>query len=383
MLDFATLFRMAIQLLAVTGITYYQHLKQDKISCEVHGTCPQNEDFGVAQVIDANHIAETEKILQDMIFYFKRLRADPMTTITMHEILDGCKNQDANCAFWAIVGECDKAPGYMRTNCAPVCQSCDQLLMEMRCPIDPSAERKNSWGPGDLNDFFLNVTTLRENEKYKPHVLSLPANIKEGTLQNISSTNGPWLIYFDNFLSHKEADRLIYLGNKLGFKPSFDGMEEYSKQKDTFTSIWFNNLSSQDSIVKRIMIRILHLTNIPLENGEKIQILRYEKGQAHKLHHDYLYYQAQRQPGVRILAITLFLSDVEEGGETFFPKLDIHVQPKKGRVLIWPLVLNENPNEKDENLWYGTATVKEGVKYAANIFIHQRNFRGPNKNNCH
>jgi len=70
----------------------------------------------VAQIIDANHVVETEQILGDMVAYFKGLRSDPTTTVMMHEILDDCKNQDANCAFWAIVGECEKAPGYMKVS---------------------------------------------------------------------------------------------------------------------------------------------------------------------------------------------------------------------------------------------------------------------------
>eukprot|EP00546_Thalassionema_frauenfeldii_P019020 CAMPEP_0178904842 /NCGR_PEP_ID=MMETSP0786-20121207/5920_1 /TAXON_ID=186022 /ORGANISM="Thalassionema frauenfeldii, Strain CCMP 1798" /LENGTH=331 /DNA_ID=CAMNT_0020576335 /DNA_START=198 /DNA_END=1193 /DNA_ORIENTATION=- len=327
------MFRMIVQLLVITGVIYYQHRRQERISCEVHGTCSRNEDFGEEQVIDANHISETEQIIRDMVSYFKRLRSDPTTSVMMHEILDGCKNQDANCAFWAIVGECDKAPGYMHTHCAPVCQSCDQLSMEMRCPMDPNAERKNCWGPGNLNDFFLNLTSSPENKKYKPKILSQPSNIKKKVSESDISINEPWVIYLDTFLSHKEADRLVSIANKVGFKPSVDGMEENSKQKNAFTSTWINDLSSQDSTVKKIISRIFHLTNIPIANAERFQIMKYEKGQAHQLHHDFIYYQAQRQPGVRILAIFLFLSDVE-GGETFFPKLNISVQAKKGRGVL-------------------------------------------------
>ncbi len=38
----------------------------------------------------------------------------------------------------------------------------------------------------------------------------------------------------------------------------------------------------------------------------------------------------------RIFGVIIYLNDVEEGGETEFPELNIKIKPKKGRVLIFP-----------------------------------------------
>lgn len=38
----------------------------------------------------------------------------------------------------------------------------------------------------------------------------------------------------------------------------------------------------------------------------------------------------------RILAVIIYLNDVEVGGETNFPDLDYSIKPKKGRILIFP-----------------------------------------------
>ena len=40
--------------------------------------------------------------------------------------------------------------------------------------------------------------------------------------------------------------------------------------------------------------------------------------------------------------------DVEEGGETAFPSLNIAVRPKKGRALLWPSTLDAAPEEIDD-----------------------------------
>jgi hypothetical protein len=36
------------------------------------------------------------------------------------------------------------------------------------------------------------------------------------------------------------------------------------------------------------------------------------------------------------MAFTIYLNDVEEGGETEFLYQSIRVKPKKGRIVIWP-----------------------------------------------
>jgi hypothetical protein len=69
--------------------------------------------------------------------------------------------------------------------------------------------------------------------------------------------------------------------------------------------------------------------NIPPENSEDLQILKYEVGQFYNTHHDYIPHQKDRQCGPRILTFFLYLSDVEAGGGTDFPDLGITVNPKR------------------------------------------------------
>lgn len=48
-----------------------------------------------------------------------------------------------------------------------------------------------------------------------------------------------------------------------------------------------------------------------------------------------------------MLTLFLYLNDVEEGGGTHFPLLDITVQPKKGSALLWPSVVDADVEQKD------------------------------------
>jgi hypothetical protein len=86
--------------------------------------------------------------------------------------------------------------------------------------------------------------------------------------------------------------------------------------------------------------------------------------------------------GVRILTMFLYLNDVEEGGETRFSNMDINVAPKRGRAVLWPSVLNEAPNVRDDRTEHEALTVTKGVKYGANAWVHQRDYKTPHHANC-
>lgn len=71
--------------------------------------------------------------------------------------------------------------------------------------------------------------------------------------------------------------------------------------------------------------------------------MQYEVGQYYRSHHDYIRHQRERHCGPRILTFFLYLTDVEEGGATRLNDLGIDVEPKVGRALLWPSVMNYDP----------------------------------------
>jgi prolyl 4-hydroxylase len=92
-------------------------------------------------------------------------------------------------------------------------------------------------------------------------------------------------------------------------------------------------------------------------------------------HHDYIEFHLDRFQGPRIITVFLYLNDVEEGGGTHFTRLGITVQPKRGRVVIWPSVFDHDPDKKDSRTMHEAQPVKKGIKYGANAWIHARPFK--------
>lgn len=135
-------------------------------------------------------------------------------------------------------------------------------------------------------------------------------------------------------------------------------------------------------------------------------------GQYYRTHHDFGQSQIKLACGPRILTFFLYLSgtfniyiislsslflcvsylcffyqyflssDVEEGGETNFPRLDIAVKPKRGRAVLWPSVMDDDLNKQDARTHHEAKPVIKGLKLAANAWIHLYNFHVPNHWGC-
>lgn len=63
---------------------------------------------------------------------------------------------------------------------------------------------------------------------------------------------------------------------------------------------------------------------------ESPAILKYVPGEFYVPHYDY------SRVSPRIFSSLLYLNDVDEGGETFFNHFDIKIQPRAGRLVIFP-----------------------------------------------
>jgi prolyl 4-hydroxylase len=250
------------------------------------------------------------------------------------------------------------------------------LHIEARCPLDPEAV--DALQPGDVNRLFQKIAYSPEYQQYEPVVVSKPPE-------------GPWMLMFENALSEAEAERLIELGGIQGYERSADvGIEKtdgtHEKKVNngrTSTNAWCIGECMDDPVAQTVMARIENITGIPEPNSENLQLLRYEEDQFYQVHSDYIPYHTERPCGVRILTFYMYLNDVEEGGGTNFPNANnVTVTPKRGRAVLWPSVLDEDPHRKDYRTNHQALPVIKGVKYGANAWIHQRDFKAANTMGC-
>jgi prolyl 4-hydroxylase len=111
--------------------------------------------------------------------------------------------------------------------------------------------------------------------------------------------------------------------------------------------------------------------NIPIEHGEGLQVLNYQIGQEYKAHFDFFSSPTVKNP--RISTLVMYLNDVEQGGETYFPKLNLSVSPKKGMAVYFEYFY-DNQDLNDLTL-HGGAPVIAGDKWAATQWMRRKVYR--------
>jgi hypothetical protein len=285
---------------------------------------------------------------------------------------DNCADKHENCKQYVERGECSINPGWMVVNCPVGCNGCHLREASVRCHMSTlNMSSAPALVAGDLNNIFQRLSS---------------DSLGYGEVKILSTR--PWIATIDNFLTPTETSALINSvsgwqrsGNKdiTNSQGKFMNLESHYRTSD---SAWCKDSCDSNPDVKNIVKKIQSLTNIPSNNYEAFQVLKYETGQLYKIHHDSSFSQSKLVCGTRVLTVFLYLSDVEEGGETKFPLLGIEVKPKQGRALIWPGVLNEHPAMIDSRTIHEALPVVKGVKYAANTWIHMYDFKTPNKWGC-
>eukprot|EP01083_Nonionella_stella_P016195 45293_1 len=298
---------------------------------------------------------------------------------------EDCQDKLKECKYWKNAGECLRHPGYMVINCARTCKYCHlQSNYALRCPMNEEYMRQTRVlpKPGDLNQMFENIVShynMHKNQTEDDGVI-------EWDLEILS--HDPWILRFDNFFTEDEANGIIEAAGKferstdVGQKDETGHFAKVTSTSRTSKNAWCHERCWNHPMVQKVMTRVENLLNISNDNSEHLQILEYKKGQYYKTHHDYIPNQLKMSCGPRILTWFMYLSDVEEGGGTYFPRLKLLNPPKLGRVVFWPSVLDTDASVIDRRTYHEAQAVVKGVKYGANAWYHLYNFQEPNLWTC-
>lgn len=214
-----------------------------------------------------------------------------------------------------------------------------------------------------------NWTVVLETLSLTPLVISVQGFLSEDECIHIREVAEPSMQYSGVVLHDADEGR-----------PASD----FRTSKTTF-------LSAVDDTLLDIDYRTASLTRIPRRHQESVQVLRYGQTEYYTAHHDFfdpaLY---QKDPNTlrlighgrrnRLATVFWYLSDVEEGGHTVFPRFNggreknfndcetgLLVKPEMGKVIIF-YSLNFD-GSRDQNSLHGACPVKDGIKWAANKWI--------------
>lgn len=276
------------------------------------------------------------------------------------------------CPNYAGNGECERNPGWMIVNCASSCSACHLRDPKVRCNRSHlNISTEPIYRPGDMNDMFSSI--VRDFPQYTPTVIS----------------TSPWVVEFHDFIADEEIYAILdSVHNNWERSTDTGKMNEFGETGRTLSTsrtsnnAWCRRECEENELVQNVMKKIEQVTRIPKTHFESFQILRYEVGQYYRTHNDMGPRQVQLSCGPRILTFFLYLSDVQEGGETVFPNLNIAVKPKKGNAILWPSTMNDNLEQQDPRTNHEARPVVRGIKYGANAWIHLYDFEKSNLWGC-
>lgn len=194
----------------------------------------------------------------------------------------------------------------------------------------------------------------------------------------------PRIFLFHHFLSEDECTALVDVARprmtRSGVSNAVTGAGETS---DIRTSSGMFFARGEIPAVRAVEKRIAMWTMLPDGNGEGIQVLHYEKTQKYDPHHDYFSFKgADDNGGNRMATVLMYLTDVEEGGETVFPKVPpppgqvaspcgskgLSVKPRRGSaVVFWSI---RPDGTFDAKSLHGSCPVIKGEKWSATKWIH-------------
>ncbi|CAN6450728.1 unnamed protein product [Victoria cruziana] len=154
----------------------------------------------------------------------------------------------------------------------------------------------------------------------------------------------------------------------------------------TSSGTFISAAEDKTGILALIEQKIAKATMLPREHGEAFNVLRYEIGQKYDSHYD-VFNPAEYGPqkSQRMASFLLYLSDVEEGGETMFPFEDsknidigydykkcigLKVKPRQGDALLFYSLF---PNGTiDVTSLHGSCPVIRGEKWVATKWIRDQ-----------
>jgi len=213
----------------------------------------------------------------------------------------------------------------------------------------------------------------------EPDLLDSPGSVVvDGhEIKIVMAMRNPRVVVFGGLMTDAECDELVALARQRLARSetvvTSTGASEVNVAR-TSEGMFFGR--GENPVCQRIESRIAKLLNWPLDNGEGLQILRYQPGAEYKPHYDYFDPSQPGTPsilkrgGQRVGTLVVYLNSPTRGGATTFPDVHLEVAPVKGNAVFFSY---DRPHPMTRTL-HGGAPVLEGEKWVATKWMREGKF---------
>ncbi|KAK2900592.1 hypothetical protein Q8A67_008707 [Cirrhinus molitorella] len=178
--------------------------------------------------------------------------------------------------------------------------------------------------------------------------------------------DNPQIIRYHDIISDREIEILKNISRPLLSRSKTQGgVSKIRTSQGVF-------LEEDYPVVARVSQRIADVTGLSMDSVQDFFVQNYGIGGRYEPHYD----GCDDENG-RIATFLIYMSDVEKGGATVFPKVGVALKPIKGSAVFW-YNLHKN-GQVDLYTEHAGCPVFRGNKWVANKWIHEygQEFRRP------
>ncbi|XP_054155000.1 prolyl 4-hydroxylase subunit alpha-1-like [Oppia nitens] len=149
----------------------------------------------------------------------------------------------------------------------------------------------------------------------------------------------PEIVVFHDIISDREINLMKQLASRqMARTMIFTGSKGRVSRERLADGSWLEDMDHE--VVDRISRRIGALTGVSMYAAAPYNVIKYRVGGYYINHYDVSVFRpvTVEQYGLpydHIATWITYLSDVQAGGATVFPRLDVRVEPRKGSAVFW------------------------------------------------
>ncbi|XP_050100232.1 prolyl 4-hydroxylase subunit alpha-2-like [Anopheles aquasalis] len=186
----------------------------------------------------------------------------------------------------------------------------------------------------------------------------------------------PFIVVYHEIISNSEITNVLEAAHPRLNRALVFAANQYTVTKfRTSTNAWLN-VDMFYTHLRPIVQRVEDMTGLTKRSYDQLQIGNYGVGGHYSTHHDYDVPADGQEAfpslgkGNRVATVMYYLSEVDVGGATVFPNIDVAVFPRKGSAVFW-YNLHRN-GTADPRTLHAACPVMLGSKWVANQWIHER-----------
>lgn len=186
-----------------------------------------------------------------------------------------------------------------------------------------------------------------------------------------------WVV--DDFVTESEREHILQLatGRMTAAKVSQIG-DNVVSEKRTGSTAWIAH--DQTPTIRDLVARVSALVAVPATHAESLQVVHYAESQEYRPHYDAWDVTTAKGRektvlgGNRLVTALMYLNEVEGGGATVFPNLELEIDALPGRMCIFHNLSVGDGHRHVDGL-HGGMAVTAGEKWACNLWFREHRYQ--------